>query len=142
IRRALAFPGPISSPLLKRRTHRSRNGGCLLPWRRIALLPRVAEMNMANGDWWRRGVVYQIYPRSFQDSNGDGIGDLEGVRSRLDYLVRLGVDAIWISPFYSSPMADFGYDVADYCNVDPLFGDLAAFDRLLADAHGRGLKVI
>jgi alpha-glucosidase len=96
----------------------------------------------APGAWWRTGVIYQIYPRSFQDSNGDGVGDLEGVRRRLDHLVWLGVDAIWISPFYPSPMADFGYDVADYCGVDPVFGSLEIFDRLLAEAHARGLKVI
>jgi alpha-glucosidase len=94
------------------------------------------------GAWWRAGTIYQIYPRSFQDSSGDGVGDLEGVRRRLDYLVWLGIDAIWISPFYPSPMHDFGYDVADYCNVDPLFGSLDIFDALIADAHERGLKVI
>lgn len=93
-------------------------------------------------NWWRSGVIYQIYPRSFQDATGDGVGDLEGVRRRLDYLVWLGVDALWLSPFYPSPMKDFGYDVADYCDVDPLFGSLADFDRLLAEAHARGLKVI
>lgn len=92
--------------------------------------------------WWQRGIVYQIYPRSFQDTNGDGVGDLEGIRRRLDYLVWLGVDAIWISPIYPSPMADFGYDVADYCNIDPLFGSLGDFNALLTDAHARGLKVI
>ncbi len=92
--------------------------------------------------WWRKGVIYQIYPRSFQDSNGDGIGDLEGVRQRLDYLVWLGVDAIWISPFYPSPMHDFGYDVADYCGVDPMFGTLESFDAVVADAHARGLRII
>jgi len=92
--------------------------------------------------WWKRATVYQIYPRSFQDSNGDGVGDLAGIRERLPYLTWLGVDAIWISPFYPSPMADFGYDVADYCDVDPMFGTLADFDRLLADAHAAGLKVI
>ena len=92
--------------------------------------------------WWQTAVIYQIYPRSFQDSNGDGIGDLEGVRRRLDYLVDLGVDAIWVSPFYPSPMADFGYDVADYCDVDPRFGSLHDFDALLRDAHARDLKVI
>ncbi len=92
--------------------------------------------------WWKTGVFYQIYPRSFADSNGDGVGDLEGIRRRLDYLAWLGVDAVWVSPFYPSPMADFGYDVADYCDVDPLFGSLADFDRLLAEAHERGLKVI
>jgi alpha-glucosidase len=92
--------------------------------------------------WWRRAVVYQIYPRSFRDSDGDGVGDLEGIRSRLDHLTWLGVDAIWLSPFYRSPMADFGYDVSDYCAVDPLFGDLEDFDALVADAHARGLKVV
>jgi alpha-glucosidase len=92
--------------------------------------------------WWRRATIYQIYPRSFQDSNGDGIGDLPGVSARLDYLVWLGIDAIWLSPFYPSPMVDFGYDVADYCDVDPIFGTLADFDSLVAAAHARGLKVI
>src|SRR6476660_1608278 len=92
--------------------------------------------------WWEKAVIYQIYPRSFQDSNGDGIGDLTGIMTRLDYVKDLGVDAIWLSPFYPSPMADFGYDVADYCNVDPLFGTLHDFDRLVAGAHARGLKVI
>jgi glycosidase len=92
--------------------------------------------------WWQSGVVYQIYPRSFQDSDGDGIGDLEGIESRLDHLASLGVDAIWISPIYPSPMKDFGYDVADYCDVDPRFGTLADFDSLLAAAHARGIKVI
>ena len=92
--------------------------------------------------WWRRAVVYQVYPRSFADSDGSGVGDLEGIRSRLDHLVDLGVDALWLSPIYRSPMADAGYDVADHCDVDPLFGDLAAFDALLADAHDRGLRVM
>jgi alpha-glucosidase len=92
--------------------------------------------------WWRRGVIYQVYPWSFQDSNGDGIGDLVGIRGRLEYLAWLGVDAIWISPIYPSPMADFGYDVSDYCDVDPRFGTLADFDALLARAHELGLKVI
>ncbi|ADW67530.1 alpha-amylase family glycosyl hydrolase [Granulicella tundricola] len=92
--------------------------------------------------WWRDGVIYQIYPRSFQDSNGDGVGDLAGISSRLDYVATLGVDAIWISPFYPSPMADFGYDVADYTGVDPLFGTIDDFDALLAGAHARNLKVI
>jgi alpha-glucosidase len=92
--------------------------------------------------WWKRAVIYQIYPRSFQDSNGDGVGDLKGIESRLDYLVDLGVDAIWISPIYPSPMADFGYDVADYCDVDSRFGTLADFDLLLGAAHARDLKVI
>ena len=92
--------------------------------------------------WWQRGVIYQIYPRSFQDSNGDGVGDLRGILQRLDYLAWLGVDAIWLSPIYPSPMADFGYDVADYCDIHPLFGNLEDFDRLVAEAHARGLKVI
>ncbi|MCU1353720.1 MAG: putative glycosyl hydrolase, family 13 [Acidimicrobiales bacterium] len=92
--------------------------------------------------WWQSSVVYQIYPRSFADADGNGIGDLEGIRSRLDHLSWLGVDAIWLSPFYRSPMADFGYDVSDYCDVDPLFGTLDDFDRLVAEAHERGIKVI
>ena len=92
--------------------------------------------------WWQHAVIYEIYPRSFQDSNGDGIGDLNGILKRIDYLVVLGVDAIWISPIYPSPMADFGYDVADYCAIDPMFGTMEDFDRLLAEAHRRGLKVI
>src|SRR5438046_9989173 len=90
--------------------------------------------------WWQRGIVYQIYPRSFMDSNGDGTGDLPGITARLDYLARLGVDAIWISPIFASPMADFGYDVADYTDVHPLFGTLPDLDRLAAAAHQPGLR--
>src|SRR4051812_43621968 len=92
--------------------------------------------------WWQRGTIYQVYPRSFMDSNGDGVGDLRGIVSRLDYLRWLGVDAIWISPIYPSPMKDFGYDVADYVDIDPLFGSLADFDHLVSEAHARGLKLI
>jgi len=93
-------------------------------------------------DWWRGAVIYQIYPRSFQDSNGDGIGDLNGITDRLDYVAGLGVDAIWLSPFFSSPMKDFGYDVSDYRGVDPIFGTLDDFDKLLTKAHALGLKVM
>ena len=93
-------------------------------------------------EWWQRGIIYQVYPRSFLDSNGDGIGDLRGIRSKLDYLQWLGVDCVWLSPIYPSPMADFGYDVSDYCNIHPLFGDLADFDTLLADVHARGMKLL
>ena len=92
--------------------------------------------------WWRSAVVYQIYPRSFADGDGDGVGDLAGIRARLDHLVDLGVDAVWLSPIYRSPMVDFGYDVSDHCAVDPVFGDLATFDRLLADCHARGLRLL
>lgn len=93
-------------------------------------------------EWWRGAVIYQVYPRSFADSNGDGTGDLAGIHQRLDYLASLGVDALWISPFFRSPMADFGYDVSNYREVDPLFGDLTGFDQLLSAAHRKGLRVI
>lgn len=93
-------------------------------------------------EWWKTGVVYQIYPRSFQDSNGDGVGDLPGIIARLDYLAELGIDAVWLSPFYPSPMADFGYDISDFLDVDPIFGTLDDFDELTSTAHSLGLKVI
>jgi len=92
--------------------------------------------------WWQRGTIYQIYPRSFQDSNDDGVGDLNGICERLEYCTRLGVDAVWLSPIYPSPMADFGYDVSDYTDIDPLFGTLQQFDRLLAQIKRRGMKLI
>jgi alpha-glucosidase len=92
--------------------------------------------------WWRGGVIYQIYPRSFQDSDGDGVGDLEGITARLDYIAKLGVDGIWLSPVFASPMRDFGYDISDYCAIDPVFGGLDDFDALIARAHALGLKVI
>ena len=93
-------------------------------------------------EWWQRGVIYQIYPRSFQDADADGIGDLSGVKQRLDYCAALGVDALWLSPIYSSPMADFGYDISDYTNIDPIFGTLADFDELIAEIKRRGMKLI
>ena len=96
----------------------------------------------AASPWWRGGLIYQIYPRSYQDSNGDGIGDLAGITQRLDYVASLGVDAVWISPFFTSPMKDFGYDVSDYRGIDPLFGSMADFDALLERAHALGLKVM
>ena len=92
--------------------------------------------------WWERGVIYQVYPRSFQDSDGDGVGDLAGIERRLDHLVRLGVDAMWLSPIFPSPMADFGYDVADYVGIEPVFGSLSDFDRLLAACHARGIRLL
>ncbi|MBI5930763.1 MAG: DUF3459 domain-containing protein [Chloroflexi bacterium] len=92
--------------------------------------------------WWQRGVIYQIYPRSFKDNNNDGIGDLKGVITKLDYLSELGIDTLWLSPIYPSPMADFGYDVSDYCDINPMFGTLADFDTLIKEAHQRGLYVI
>jgi alpha-glucosidase len=97
---------------------------------------------MSDPAWWRGAVIYQIYPRSFLDTDGNGVGDLPGIIDKLDYVASLGVDAIWISPFFASPMADFGYDIADYREVDPLFGTMADFDRLLAKAHALGLKVM
>ena len=97
---------------------------------------------LAKFKWWQRGIIYQVYPRSFMDGDGDGVGDLAGIRSKLDYLQGFGVDAIWISPIYPSPMADFGYDISNYTDIDPIFGTLDDFDALLADAHSRGLKVL
>ena len=92
--------------------------------------------------WWRSAVVYQIYPRSFQDSNGDGFGDIPGVTSRLDYLADLGVDVLWLSPIYRSPQVDNGYDISDYQDIDPIFGTLADLDELIAQLHARGMKLV
>jgi alpha-glucosidase len=108
----------------------------------LAAFEHAGGFLMTSPRWWQSGAVYQIYPRSYQDSNADGVGDLRGILQRLDYLQTLGVGAIWLSPFFKSPMADFGYDVADYCDVDPLFGTLDDFDELVAAAHARDIKVI
>ena len=97
---------------------------------------------MSSTTWWQSGILYEVYPRSFQDADGDGIGDLQGILKRLDYLAALGIRAVWIAPFYPSPMADFGYDIADYCNVDRIFGTLADFNQLVEAIHHRGLKLI
>jgi alpha-glucosidase len=97
---------------------------------------------MSANSWWQRSVIYQIYPRSYQDSNSDGVGDLPGITQRLAYLVDLGIDAVWLSPIFTSPMHDFGYDIADYCDIDPLFGSMEDFDELLVRAHELGLKVL
>ena len=117
-------------------------GGCQLVSYTLCSAPFTSHPVTDSLPWWQTGVLYQVYPRSFQDSDGDGSGDLDGITERLGYLADLGVDAVWISPFYPSPGADGGYDVADYCGVDPLYGDLAAFDRLVARAHGLGLRVV
>src|SRR6202521_1996634 len=101
-----------------------------------------ARMKQRDEYWWRHGIFYQIYPRSFQDFNADGVGDIAGIIDRLPYLLELGVDAVWLSPIFPSPMADFGYDVSNYVDVDPLFGSLADFDDLLVQAHRRRLKVL
>jgi alpha-glucosidase len=108
----------------------------------LQTIPSPSTAHSGSSDWWNSSVIYQIYLRSFQDTNGDGIGDLQGIVQRLDYLVWLGIDAIWISPFYPSPMADFGYDITDYTNVDAQYGTLEDFDWLLHQAHARNLKVI
>jgi len=99
-------------------------------------------MDQGGEFWWRHGIFYQIYPRSFQDSNADGVGDIKGIIDRLPYLVALGVDAIWLSPIFPSPMADFGYDISNYTGIDPLFGTMDNFDALIEAAHGRGLRVV
>ena len=107
------------------------------------VLPDSVRTNGATPNpWWANAVVYQIYPRSFQDSNGDGIGDLKGITSRLDYIADLGVDVIWLSPVYQSPQDDNGYDISDYEAIDPIFGTMDDMDELLAEAHKRGIKVI
>lgn len=99
-------------------------------------------MATAKSPWWKSAVIYQIYPRSFQDSNGDGIGDLPGITSRLDYLANLGIDAIWLSPVYRSPQDDNGYDISDYCDIDPMFGTLADMDTLIGEAKKRNIRII
>ncbi len=104
--------------------------------------PLPIKIVSTNRPWWRGASIYQVYPRSFDDSNGDGIGDLPGITDKLDYVASLGVDAVWVSPFFTSPMKDFGYDVADYCGVDPIFGTLDDFDALVAKAHSVGVKIL
>src|SRR5438105_11223405 len=135
IRAIAASPVAAASATITTHTVRPRKG------RGKRLRPVISSAGVA-GMWWQSAVIYQIYPRSFQDSNGDGIGDLPGMLSRLGYLVELGVDAVWVSPIFRSPMADFGYDVSNYTDVDPIFGTLADFDGLVAAAHARGLKII
>ena len=93
-------------------------------------------------DWWKDAVIYQIYPRSFQDSNGDGVGDLQGIIKRLPYLEKLGIDAVWLSPVYRSPMDDNGYDISDYQDIDPIFGTLADMEELIAEAKKRNIRII
>ncbi len=107
-----------------------------------AMTATVSSALTPDKDWWRGAVIYQIYPRSYQDSNGDGIGDLKGITSRLEHIANLGADAIWISPFFTSPMRDFGYDVSNYVDVDPMFGTLADFDGLITEAHRLGIRVM
>lgn len=104
--------------------------------------PDIRPATARQSPWWHGAIIYQIYPRSFLDSNGDGIGDLVGISRKLDYIRDLGVDAIWISPFFKSPMNDFGYDISDYRDVDPIFGTLADFDRLIEEAHQRGIRIL
>src|ERR1700746_780333 len=101
-----------------------------------------AQAQPTGSEWWRHAVIYEIYPRSFQDSNGDGVGDIKGITSRLDYLHDLGVDAIWITPMYPSPGVDYGYDISDYTAIDPVYGTMADFDNLVAEAKKRNIRVI
>jgi oligo-1,6-glucosidase len=111
--------------------------GASSPTRRIRQTAAVTAR-----DWWKSAVVYQVYPRSFADSDGDGVGDIRGIIGKLDYLERLGVDVVWLSPVYRSPMADNGYDISDYQDVDPLFGTLEDLDELIAGLHARGMKLV
>ncbi len=106
------------------------------------VLAQTQTVDAEGHQWWQHAVFYEIYPRSFMDSNNDGIGDLKGIASKLDYLKSLGVDAIWITPCYPSPQVDFGYDVSDYENIDPMYGTLADFDRLQQEASKRGIRII
>ena len=107
----------------------------------LQVIPQSTSATLST-PWWKGAVIYQIYPRSFADSNGDGIGDLPGVLAHLDHVASLGVDGVWLSPFFRSPMKDFGYDISDYRDVDPIFGTLDDFDRVLERAHALGMKVI
>src|ERR1700730_16417281 len=107
-----------------------------------ALLAAVPRVFAAQAPWWTHAVIYEIYPRSFQDTDGDGVGDLKGVTQRLDYLKELGVDAIWLTPFYPSPNADFGYDVSDYTNVAPEYGTMADWDALVREANKRSIRIL
>src|ERR1700721_2252966 len=104
--------------------------------------PATASSGPANSYWWQHAVIYEIYPRSFQDSDGDGTGDIKGITSRLDYLKDLGIDAIWISPMYPSPGIDYGYDISDYPAIDPEYGTMEDFDHMVAEAKARGIRVI
>ncbi len=106
----------------------------------MTVYPQTTEA--PDADWWRGAVIYQIYPRSYQDSNGDGVGDLKGITARLPHIAALGADAIWISPFFPSPMKDFGYDVSNYTDVDPMFGTLSDFESLISEAHRLKIKVM
>jgi hypothetical protein len=134
-------PQPVPCPG-SAHAHPSRLRLCRLRCRRNDPVVPSPAPNRPRRAWWRGAAIYQIYPRSFADSNGDGIGDLPGITAHLDHVASLGVDAIWLSPFFPSPMKDFGYDVSDYCDVDPIFGTLDDFDALIARAHALGLRVI
>ncbi|HWA93901.1 MAG TPA: alpha-glucosidase [Terracidiphilus sp.] len=120
---------------------RTSTAACLLVFAAALALAQHADSKV-HDEWWKHAVIYEIYPRSFQDSNGDGIGDLNGITSRLDYLKNLGIGAIWITPIYPSPNVDFGYDISDYTAIDPMFGTMADFDHLVAEAHKRGIRVL
>lgn len=108
----------------------------------MSVSPILPSVPAVESDWWRSAVVYQVYPRSFADSDGDGVGDIRGIIGKLDHLQRLGVDVVWLSPVYASPQADAGYDISDYRAIDPLFGTLADIDELIADLHARGMRLV
>src|ERR1700681_1215922 len=135
-----------SLPTRKNSRTSKEKQGSILSLLSTLILERIQSImegiSQSRSSWWQRGVIYQIYPRSFADSNADGVGDLLGITSKLDYLAWLGIDAIWLSPIYPSPIADFGYDISDYSAIHPMFGTLQDFDTLLAEAHQRNIKVI
>jgi alpha-glucosidase len=138
---AVSFPFTLSSIAAGQQPTGEPSGTQIQKTPAVRRRPYTKQQASSSDPWWKHALIYEIYPRSYQDSNGDGVGDLNGITSRLGYLKTLGVDAIWISPMYPSPQVDFGYDISNYENVDPQYGTLADMDRLIADAKKHGIRV-